>query len=79
MIKIIPSIESMAQITRLVTGGLVDHITYELILAADDPDEKTKKLIKESLLESGKKKPVMTISTIMWTVTNKVRILVIFI
>ena len=67
-----PPLETMAQITRLVTGGLVDHITHELIVAADDPDESTKALIRESLLETGKKKPIMTMSTIMWTISNKV-------
>ena len=62
----------MAQITRLVTGGLVDHIVAELVQTADDSDESTKTLVKEGLLDIGKRKPVMTLSTIMWTICNKV-------
>ncbi|KAH7824621.1 putative HEAT repeat domain containing protein [Monocercomonoides exilis] len=62
----------MTQITRLVTGGLVDHITYDLIVAADDSNATSKKLIKEALMEMGKKKPTMTMTTIMWTISNKV-------
>ena len=62
----------MAQITRLVTGGLVDHIVAELVQTADDSDEATKTLVKEGLLDIGKRKPVMTLSTIMWTICNKV-------
>ena len=67
-----PSIAFMAQFPRLVTGGLVDHIAVELAAAAEDPDEKTKKTIADALIETGAKKPVMTISSIMWMIANKV-------
>lgn len=62
----------MSEVSRLVTGGLVDRITHGLIVAADDSNPTTKLAIKETLLEMGQRKPPLTITTILWTIANRV-------
>ncbi|KAK2952814.1 putative Protein SHOOT GRAVITROPISM 6 [Blattamonas nauphoetae] len=61
----------MSTVQRLVTGDLVDTITLDLVTVAADPDEKVRELNKEGLLQMGRKKPVMTISTIIWGISQK--------
>jgi hypothetical protein len=59
-------------------AGLIDGVARDLVFAVDDQDEGTKMCIRDSLLEVGRQKPPLMMSTILQALSMKVSFTICF-